>query len=55
MSEREVGFCCRVARYVDETLKMLPEKPEPVLLAQIFHQVAALGRIHALQPVCITG
>jgi hypothetical protein len=29
---------------------MLPEKPEPVLLAKIRNQVACLGRIHASQP-----
>ena len=29
---------------------MLPEKPEPVLLAKILNQVASLGRIHAAQP-----
>jgi len=29
---------------------MLPQKPEPVLLRQIFHKVAGLGRIHAAQP-----
>jgi putative transposase len=33
-----------------ETIKMLPEKPEPVLLAQIFTKVAGIGRIHAGQP-----
>ena len=37
-------------KYVEETLKMLPEKPEPVLLAKIRTQVACLGRIHAPQP-----
>ena len=37
-------------KYVQETIKMLPEKPEPVLLRQIFHKVAGLGRIHASQP-----
>jgi len=26
---------------------MLPEKPEPILLAKIRNQVAGLGRIHA--------
>ena len=36
-------------RYVEETIKMLPKKPEPILLAQIFSQVACLGRIHAAQ------
>ena len=41
---------CRGYKYVDETIKMLPQKPEPVLLAQIFSQVALLGRIHIAQP-----
>jgi putative transposase len=35
---------------VEETIKMLPEKPEPILLAKIRNQVAGLGRIHAAQP-----
>jgi putative transposase len=37
-------------KYVEETIKMLPEKPEPVLLRQILHKVAGLGRIHASLP-----
>ena len=41
---------CRGSKYVEETIKMLPEKPEPVLLAQIRNHVASLGRIHAAQP-----
>jgi putative transposase len=41
---------CRGYKYVEETIKMLPEKPEPILLAKIFNQVAGLGRIHAPQP-----
>jgi putative transposase len=41
---------CRGYKYVEETIKMLPEKPEPVLLAKILNQVAGLGRIHATQP-----
>jgi len=40
---------CRGYKYVEETIKMLPEKPEPVLLAKILKQVAGLGRIHATQ------
>jgi putative transposase len=36
--------------YVEETIKMLPEKPEPILLRQILHKVASLGRIHVAQP-----
>lgn len=41
---------CRGYKYVEEMIKMLPEKPEPVLLAKIRHHVAGLGRIHAAQP-----
>ena len=41
---------CRGYKYVEETIKMLPEKPEPVLLAKILNHVAGLGRIHASQP-----
>ena len=37
-------------KYVEETIQMIPEKPEPVLLANILNQVAGLGRIHASQP-----
>jgi len=38
----------RAAKYFEETIKMLPRKPEPFLLEQIFDQVAALGCIHAV-------
>jgi IS4 transposase len=41
---------CRGYKYVAETIKLLPEKPEPILLAQIFRRVACLGRIHTAQP-----
>ena len=41
---------CRGSTYVEEAIKMLPEKPEPVLLRQILNKVAGLGRIHASQP-----
>lgn len=41
---------CRGYKYVEETIKMLPEKPEPVLLEQILNTVAGLGRIHAAPP-----
>jgi len=33
-------------RYVREMLKMLPEQPESILLAQIFAKLTSLGRIH---------
>jgi len=41
---------CRGYKYVEETIKRLPEKPEPILFAKILNQVAGLGRIHASQP-----
>jgi len=41
---------CRGYKYVEETIKMLPEKPEPVLFAKILNQVSSLGRIHLSQP-----
>ncbi len=41
---------CRDGKYVAEAIKMLPEKPEPILLTRIFSRLAALGRIHSGQP-----
>jgi putative transposase len=39
-------------RYVTETIKILPQKPDDNLVAQLFHKVTALGRIHpAKMPV----
>ena len=38
----------RAAKYFEETIKMLPKKPEPILLGQIFSQVTTLGCIHAV-------
>jgi putative transposase len=38
----------RAARYFEEAIKMLPKKPEPFLLEQIFGQVATVGCIHAV-------
>lgn len=37
---------CRGLTYAEQTLKLLPQSPEPVLFAQILNQVAYLGRIH---------
>lgn len=38
-------------RYAIETIKMLPQKPDAILLADIFQQIARLGAIHpAFQP-----
>jgi putative transposase len=42
-------------RYVTETIKMLPQKPNPDLINQLFQKVTALGRIHpAISPVSST-
>jgi hypothetical protein len=38
----------RAAKYFEETIKMLPQKPESILLDQIFDQVASMGCIHAV-------
>lgn len=38
----------RAAKYFEETIKLLPKKPEPFLLEQIFDQIATLGCIHAV-------
>ena len=37
-------------KYVAETLKLLPEKPEPILMSHIFEQVSQLGSIHYAPP-----
>jgi putative transposase len=37
-------------QYVTQTIKLLVEKPEPILLHQIFTKIATLGRIHPRQP-----
>lgn len=36
----------RAAKYFEETIKMLPQKPEPILFEQIFGHVVPLGCIH---------
>jgi len=36
----------RAAKYLEETIKMLPQKPEPFLLQQLFGHLSSLGRIH---------
>ncbi len=36
----------RAAKYFEETIKMLPQKPEPILMHHIFSKIATLGSIH---------
>ena len=39
-------------RYVAETIKLLPQKPEDILIAKIFEQIARLGMVHpAFEPL----
>jgi putative transposase len=40
----------RGRKYVSETIKLLPEKPDPILLAKVFDTVARLGSIHSVEP-----
>jgi len=37
----------RGCRYAAELLKILPQKPDDILVAQLFRNVATLGSIHA--------
>jgi IS4 transposase len=39
----------RAAKYFEETIKMLPQKPEPILFDQIFGHVASFGCIHPVK------
>lgn len=54
MSVLDLKAHFRASRYVAETIKMLPQKPDNDLLAAIFLQVACLGRIHPAQPAVST-
>lgn len=42
----------RGCRYASETIKLLPQKPDGILLAEIFEQIARLGMVHPVfEPV----
>jgi putative transposase len=41
---------CRGHKYVAEVLKLLPEKPDPILSCTIFATISQLGRVHTPQP-----
>lgn len=45
----DLKACYRGYRYVTETIEMLPQKPDSDLVFQLFHKVAALGRIHPVK------
>jgi putative transposase len=40
-------------RYASETIKMLPQKPDRILLAEIFQQIARLGAVHPVSQLII--
>lgn len=47
MSVLDVKAYCRGAKYVEETIKLLPERPDADLLERIVTKVVRIGRIHA--------
>ena len=47
MSVLDLKAQCRGAKYVEETIKLLPQTPEPILLERIFAKIVGIGRIHA--------
>ena len=44
----DLKACYRAFKYVDEVIKLLPQKPEPILISRIWNQVANLGAIHSV-------
>jgi hypothetical protein len=48
MSVLDLKAQCRGAKYVEETIKLLPEKPDAGLLERIVTKVIGIGRIHAV-------
>jgi putative transposase len=40
---------CRGFKYLEETLKLLPQMPDPVLFTEMLNNVTRLGRIHPVQ------
>lgn len=45
----------RGCRYATELLKILPEKPDAILMAQLFRNVATLGSIHVAKALVSSG
>lgn len=46
----DLKACFRGYKYVEEVLKLLPQKPDPISLAQIFAKVSNLGAVHPTLP-----
>jgi hypothetical protein len=47
MSVLDLKAHCRGAKYVEETIKLLPQRPDASLLERIVTKVVRIGRIHA--------
>ncbi len=47
MSVLDLKAHCRGAKYAEETIKLLPEKPDADVLERIVRKVVGIGRIHA--------
>ena len=45
----------RGCRYASETIKLLPQKPDRILLSEIFEQIARLGMVHTVFEPVSTG
>ena len=45
----------RGCRYATELLKILPKKPDDILVAHLFRNVASLGSIHAVKSPVSSG
>jgi hypothetical protein len=44
----------RGLRYANETIKMLQQKPDAILIAEIFQRIAQLGAIHPVAKPCVS-
>ncbi len=38
------------AKYLHETLKILPQKPDPIVIEKIAEHLGSIGAIHQTQP-----
>ncbi len=50
----DLKTCYRGHYYASETLKLLPQKPDPILIPHIFKHVARLGSVHNPPPRVLT-
>ena len=51
MSVLDLKAYCRGVKYIEETIKLLPERPEASLLERIVTKITEIGRIHAAPTV----